>query len=107
MTKQEAAWFAGFFDGEGSIGLYRRSNGKRGWRFSVPNVFRPALVQCKKLTGVGKIKAKYVAHDNIQDQFEWYLYAQRDIAAICKQILPFLTVKRKKVKAFLKQWKDV
>lgn len=74
---------------------------------SVPNTFRPALVRCQRLTGVGKIKLKYAARPNRLEQHEWYLYTQRDIAAICRQIAPFVTVKKRAVQAFLGQWQDV
>src|SRR5438270_13689339 len=50
MSEVEAAWLAGFFDGEGSLSHYR--GGKDGkylsWRICIANTYLPSLERCQR-----------------------------------------------------------
>jgi hypothetical protein len=108
MTETEAAWLAGFFDGEGSLNCYvRKDKGSEGWRLAIANTNIEALEKCQILTGAGKVRTKprYKAH--YKPQWDWYVYSQRDIADILRQLLPYLVVKKALANSFLEQWVDV
>jgi hypothetical protein len=111
MSLTEAAWIAGFFDGEGSIGQYLAGRGKKHptWFLSIPNTHFGSLDYCQRITGVGRIndknsKSRPVHH---QPQRMWRVDRQRDIAQICRQMLPYLVIKRDRVEAFLMMWVDI
>jgi hypothetical protein len=111
MSELDAAWFAGFFDGEGALcQCTSRLIGKKCWRISVSNTHLGALQRCQSITGAGKISEKrYITPkpDHHKQQWFWQVHAQRDIAIIVRQIAPYLTVKKEKVEQFLSAWVDV
>ena len=109
MTAVEAAWLAGFVDGEGSIAEGDcKSGAYKGWFISVPNTCRASLVRCRSYAGTGSIrnkgKPKKKSH---KPQWVWRLSAQRDVADICRQLLPYLIIKRKAAERFLREWRDI
>jgi hypothetical protein len=106
MSQAEAAWLAGFMDGEGNINLYIRKNGKKSWTLAAFNNFKPALDKCKLITGAGSVIPK--GHrKNRQQQWQWHVTSQRDIASICRQIAPYSTAKLMKINWYLDQWIDL
>lgn len=58
MSATEAAWLAGFFDGEGSLSMYLggRTRKNHCWVLSLGNTDTSALHRCIAYTGVGKPK---------------------------------------------------
>jgi hypothetical protein len=108
MTLTEAAWLAGFFDGEGSLSRYMsgRNRNYPSWVISVPNTNLAALKRCAAYTGAGRINPKKVKPRH-QPQWQWRVDRQRDIEAVCRQMLPYLIIKRRAVESFLSEWIDV
>ena len=108
MTIAEAAWLAGFFDGEGSLVV--RLGERRGacaCRLSIPNTDHAALVYIQKITGAGGIGKKYLRGSNHKAQWTWALNSQRSVVDVLKQMLPFLVVKRAAALDFLDNWVDL
>ncbi len=107
MTLTEAAWLAGFFDGEGSLTSFLAGRNRKypSWVISVPNTYKAALDRCVEYTGVGKVNVKKVKAKH-KPAWCWRVNCQRDIEAVCRQMLPFLIIKRKTVEAFLASWID-
>lgn len=109
MRHEDAAWLAGFIDGEGTIGVYggkgRRQN-QRAWVLRVSNTSLAALEKCRRLTNAGDICRKVVRGAR-KPAWQWSVHRQRDLHAILDQIEPFLAVKHEAALAFLATWKDV
>lgn len=109
MSATEAAWLAGFFDGEGSlIGYKRKGKDFVGWRISIGNTSLPALERCKAYTNVGTIGSKRVLpNPKHNPQWLWQVNGQRDIVDLLKQMLPYLLIKKEKAESFLNNWEDL
>lgn len=107
MLAYEAAWFAGFFDGEGSIFSYKGgSNGKsKCWRFSIANTNLGSLEQCKEYAGCGTIGIKSAPQD-IKHKQQWIykINTKSNIALVTEQLLPYLCIKQEAVKKFLEDY---
>jgi hypothetical protein len=110
MSLADAAWLAGFFDGEGSLTAYMGGKNRQypAWVIDVPNTNVAALRRCVSITGVGSISTKgrnKPAHH--KQQYQWGVHAQRDVASILTQMLPHLTIKADKARIFLSTWSDI
>ena len=103
MTSEEAAWLAGFIDGEGTISSYMAGKNRayKTWVISVPNTHRGSLDRCQEITGVGSVVMKKEAHGNRRTQYQWRVNPKQDVASILDQILPYLIVKREQAEACL------
>lgn len=90
------AWAAGFVDGEGSIFLvrYTQAGGSQtyGLRLSVGQVDPEPLFRLKELWG-GAIQFVAKRGTSKADSYMWCLAGALVVRA-CKDILPYLTVKR-------------
>lgn len=111
MTREEAAWLAGFFDGEGSLSPYNGGRNKHYpcWVISIPNTNKDSIDHCKTIAGSGIIslksdKSRKAHHKPI---WQWRVNAQRDIASLCQQMLPYLIIKKGRVSEFLAEWEDI
>ncbi len=109
MTPTEAAWLAGFFDGEGCFGQYAAGREKRylAWILKIDNTDLQALKYCQQITGCGTVRPKALKQPHHKQQWVWRVYSQRDIQALTTQMLPYLQVKRGIAEEFLAQWKDI
>jgi len=112
MIIPDKAWLAGFFDGEGSIGIYK-SSGRKGkyknWNLCIGNTSWIAVRYCQKISGVGSIVEKKIGKKpkHYKRQWLWNVQSQRNIISVLKQILPYLKIKKMKVRKFLLIWKDI
>jgi hypothetical protein len=108
MLPTQAAWLAGFFDGEGSLTFYMagRDRQYKTWVLTLPNTNLESLKKCQEITGVGYVRPKPVK-ENRQPCWMWTVATQRDMISICKQMLPYLIIKKKKCALFLSEWVDV
>lgn len=95
----EIVWFAGFFDGEGSIQIVFHKPGSRGkratynLRISIGNTYLPVIKRIKETWNIGHIghDAKPTAPTH---KLRWIWAASNNEALyILKTILPYLLVK--------------
>lgn len=107
MSATEAAWLAGFFDGEGSLCCYLARKRFPNWVLSVPNTSLETLEHIRCITGVGGIGKKYEAHDNYKAQWTWSIGSRLNVVSLCRQMLPYLVLKKKTVEEFLSQHKHI
>ena len=110
MSIAEAAWLAGFFDGEGSLFPYTGDNGRGkrylGWGMSISNTNHASLQQCQSFTGSGSVVPKPVPPSN-KPHWIWLVRRQRDIASIARQLRPYLVVKADAVDDFFARRQDI
>lgn len=101
----EAAWLAGFIDGEGTIARYAAKVKFFVWVLSVSSTDRGALEYCQQITNAGGVCEKRV-YPGRKPAFVWKVSAQRDLAAVLEQVLPYLKIRREQAEAFLAGWSD-
>lgn len=103
MSEVERAWFAGVFDGEGSIVLYKpHCNGKSYWRIQIANTVENFIKYIADITGIYNISSRPKPENPKHNQcFNWQAHGE-NAKNILKQILPLLIVKRKKALLMLK-----
>lgn len=110
MLPTDAAWLAGLIDGEGTIGVYKNSNGHGGrfvqYTLQVVNTHVGALRRCRKISGVGSVNPKWRAKQH-KPCWAWKVSSQRDIIAVLEQVLPHLTIKLPQARRSLRLWKDL
>ena len=99
LTPVQLAYFAGFFDGEGSI----TSSGEKGYRrwvlrCSVGQVDPRPLLKLQKAFGGQLRKVKKPPH---QDQWHWTVCSQM-AKGLLEALQPYLIVKREQAKVGLK-----
>lgn len=93
MTEAEAAWLAGVIDGEGSI-VQVRARG-RTWRLVVYNTSHPFMLRVLEVAGCGRLAERKRIADHHKRCWVWTCYGPRT-RALCRQMLPWLIVKRDK-----------
>lgn len=111
MTREELAWCAGFFDGEGYVGVARRikpkPNGQsRGFargQILISQVDRRVLDRFQRAVGVGKVFGPYL---RVQERHQpFYMFRARgceNIQAIVAMLWEWLSpVKREQGRAVL------
>ena len=103
LSPTDAAWLAGFFDGEGGVYGYKNGRGSLCWCIQIPNTHYPSVEHCLEITGCGHIQHKVHAGNGKKDQWHWRLTTKNDIIAVCKQMLPYLVTRKESVERALAQ----
>ena len=107
MSPTDAAWLAGFFDGEGSLAAYLSRGKFPTFKMAVTNTHHGSLLKIQRLTGCGSIVVKPVSGRMRKPQWVWCLNRQRSVVAVLRQICPFAETKREVIERFLAQWTDI
>lgn len=102
--KLDLAWLAGFIDGEGSIGIYREFDKRKGENYhvyrgalSIVNTNRDSLERCQEIIGAGRIvphrshKAQRPTH---KLAYHWALRKQELLWDILLELTPYLVIKK-------------
>ena len=104
-TKEEVAWFAGLFEGEGSLSR-NRPNPNSSWRMSLKMADRDIISRIKEIFG-GKMydEPHHHINPNHKDLFLWQLSTQKEISDIVIAIYPFMGKRRQaKMDEFLEHY---
>lgn len=104
MNKEDLAWAAGFFEGEGHVKAAKR--GKNKWfAVEVAQVYREPLDKLVNIFG-GKVYGPYGPYSsNKQAYYQYIIYGQpgRDAVALMR---PYLFRKGDQVDAALREMKE-
>ena len=102
MAVADAAWAAGFFDGEGHIGISHRPRQRRFvLRIIVVNTDISALQKLRLLFGFGAVHARPRRDaERHRQAYHWQLGAKA-AESFLKTVLPYLTVKRRQAEIAL------
>lgn len=93
LTSEERAYIAGFFDGEGSIGVYNKRPGCYSYRLVIAQRRPEVLVWLWECLG-GALRC-VVRHDRNDTAYhELAIDHRQHIAAILRILLPYLRVKK-------------
>lgn len=100
INSEDVAYFAGLFDGDGSVGVYNRSD-KSGYISSViiTNTKREPLDELTSIFG-GYVSVRKQDYKKYKFLYNWHVYGKDQIRFLMA-ILPFLRIKRQQVELFL------
>lgn len=109
MSDTEAAWLAGFLDGEGSVSSFLggRNYEYKTWRLSAPNTSLDSLKKCAEITGVGSVVVKREETERNKKIWQWQVGAQREIRDVLVQVLPYFIIKHGQAKIFLEEFREI
>ncbi len=109
MLDTEAAWLAGYIDGDGSISLYAKSGRKFRHPILIIDSTDPELLdEVERLLGGTRTK-KTKTQDHHRQCYSWRLYGANNILEALKHIQPYLrcSVKKRRALMLLDDWKNV
>ncbi len=100
------AAYAGLFDGEGCIGMYKSRDAKRGqrWQYSISlrvgMTHRDTLARMAAVFGAGTVRT-YGLRPGRQRSWMWFCGARKEVTRILQMIQPHLDVKAHEAKVAL------
>jgi hypothetical protein len=97
-NREERAWAAGFFDGEGHVATQINGNGHGSIHLVVPQAGSPALPERFKAAvgGVGVVQGPYQPEGNRQKRWQYQASSLDDVLGVVHCLWPWLgEVKRK------------
>lgn len=107
-TDEELAWVAGFFDGEGAVGirhkLIKGDLSKQYWTESaiLSNGHRPSLEKVQRLFGgCGVIKRSLKKNDTLSEPMYVWVVEASSARSFLTAILPFSIIKRQQIELAL------
>ena len=102
-TDIDLAWAAGFFDGEGSVGIYPRTqyhHGKKyvGWRVCARlcGCNRVSVERFAEIVGNGVVRLERRKTKKLREVWGWRAYNAEVMTAL-ERLLPYLVVKKEQV----------
>ena len=121
-TETDIAYFAGLFDGEGSVGVYRVTNGQIaqpsghriywGIRLSIVGIYRPIIVEAHEFWGGGFGKQKRQALQKTpggvydpklcRQGWRWQLTSRHAIHSFLTDVFPYLREKKEQAGVAMK-----
>lgn len=97
LSPTDAAYIAGFLDGEGCISIYRRKNSYAA-KVSFTNTYLPVIEHIGTLIGAGSYKSKSRA-SSVRHKVAYDMVVNSDFAAnLLKQLLPYLIIKKEQAR---------
>ena len=90
----ELAYLAGFFDGEGSVGIYTRK-----YTANVTNCDPRILLRYQTLWGGSIHKAKR-REFTVKDKYQWQMYGQKS-RLFLEAVLPYVITKKVQIEIYL------
>lgn len=105
ISRVDAAYLAGFIDGEGTVTLSRKhKNENRQLAITISNTERQILEFCLLAIGAGKITNKRISKIHHTPSFTYAIY-NRQALALLKQIEPYLrSYKLKRARLILENY---
>jgi len=106
LKDTDAAWLAGYIDGDGTIGLYRKTRtGNRQAALCIDSADLELLNNVIRLVGGSLVKKKkYAAHH--RQSWTWRMYGSQNIRGVLAQVLPHLrcAFKKERARMLVEEW---
>ena len=102
LSDVECAWIGAMIEGEGCLTHEPRKT-SFGWRLIVCSTAVETIATLLRLVGAGTINARPSRYPHAKPQWVWSLNKQNDVRALLKNILPYLTDKKKLAQEVLKK----
>lgn len=90
LSRDNVLWFAGLYEGEGSMSRVKKSN---NWRLSL-GMTDEDVIQKIQATFGGSIVIENRDHLKYKMLYRWYMNERKKVYAICAAIYPFLGKRR-------------
>ena len=103
MSEISIEYLAGFFDGEGNVGRYRKKD--KTWRYNkirIANTHEDILKFIQKTFG-GYIYSKKVYKKNDKPCWDWQLFS-RNALPLVKELYPLCVVKKQALKKYMEYY---
>lgn len=103
MSETERAWLAGVIDGEGSVGIYRSTDGRR-IEVQVGNTHLGFVSKIRDVVGCGSIclrHSKGTLHKGRKPLYQYTMKGSERGLKLLEQVLPYLIIKKEKAEAIL------
>ena len=95
MKISEAAWIAGFIDGEGHLGFTSRKGGGKALTLRVTQTCREPLEFMVEKLGAGRVYGPYEPRGiGTKPRYVYTVAVQLDVIRVLKLLMPYLRVKR-------------
>ena len=107
-AKEDLAWAAGLFDGEGSVGFYKYpGHGGSQFKLNITQYHPEVLIRFHRAVGgIGKVVGPRIGH-NGKDRWDFRATSFQNVQAVIAMIWPWLSSPKRNqyTKAFL-AWQD-
>lgn len=102
ISKENLAYFAGLFDGDGTITASKRGN-RYTFHLSVTSIDRIIVESCLEISGLGHILYDIPPSKikNSKPYHRWYLANTVELSAFLPLVLPYLRLKKSRAQALL------
>lgn len=95
----DVAWAAGFFDGEGYVGLVKGNGSYRRLQASVAQVDKRPLDKFLSAVGVGEVRGPYGPYSTTRQPYWQYMVHGSGVRVLYELLAPFLSLKQDRFKA--------
>lgn len=91
------SWFAGVFEGEGSIKCMKIKSRADSYALSlvIKMTDEDIILRCLDAIGVGRVKGPYHEHAKNKPMWYWEVTSQGEIVKVLDKLYPMLGVRRK------------
>lgn len=96
VDREFLAWFAGFWEGEGSFYLLTK-NGETKTSFQIAQNVREPLDLIQSKLGVGYVRFVKPKGFNLRIHYEWRVASQNEVINVIDSLIPFLKFRKAKV----------
>lgn len=102
MTKTDAAWFAGLFDGEGSL-VAAHGKGSKSLRLQIVMCNEEIVRRVQTVVGTGNIQYHRPKNTKHSESWHFAVYGMNAVRVLT-QILPWLIVKREDAEMWVSKY---
>lgn len=99
MTTTEAAWLAGFIDGEGCFHAAVRKEGRMALQVHIANTNRPVMEEVARLLGVDNLRSTKLRR-GWRTRWSVTLCGATKILALLDEVEPYLVCKKEEAATF-------
>ena len=102
LPKEDLAYIAGIFDGEGYLDMDKRGF----WRLGIANTYKPLIDWLGRRISYSTFNFHRRQNPKWKEVYNWNLHGNLKVKALLKLLLPYLTVKQLKALVAIKDIED-
>lgn len=95
-TREELAWVAGLFEGEGCVSAIVRTHGAPRLNTSVKMTDLDVLERAQRITGLGKVYGPYQRAPHHKPHWQWNVQNAQHAYALVIMLFPWLGSRRRR-----------
>jgi hypothetical protein len=94
MEREQLAWAAGLFEGEGCFNAHRRSDGQYSVQARLAMTDEDVVRRFAAIVGLGRVYGPISRQSGRKPTYDWASGDARDVCAVIKLLLPWLGNRR-------------